>query len=315
MLTIDTPINLRSTITSNIINTINRNLNIITNHTSFTIENFIQTDTTINPKNSNKTLVNLKNKLVKINTTITTTNHEFIKYGFAIPINLTKKIIDNIVSHNKVRKRFLNIKLKNITTEIANTFKLDRPQNILITTIYTKTPTKATKLKIKNIVLKVDNNKINHPNQIQNLITQKHPNDIVHLEIHQQNKTLNLQTKLNKQTNNFRTTSSNPSEPNKSEHYNLTIQNITPKIIESFKLNRNVENMIIINTEPRNLTHNTQFRAHNIIFKIRQNNIKQNIKSVENFNTTLEKIKKKKNTAFSIRQKRSRIFLTMKIPK
>ena len=314
VLAVGAPMDLRSTVPSGIVSAIGRNLDIIADRTGFAIEDFIQTDAAINPGNSGGALVNLKGELVGVNTAIATTNRGFVGYGFAIPINLAKKVMDDIGSHGRVRRGFLGIGLENVTAGIADAFGLDRPRGVLIATVYTETPAEAAGLKVEDIVLKVDNNEVNRPNQIQSLIARKHPDDIVHLEIRRKGKTLNLRAKLGEQTGDFRTASSDPSEPGKSEHYGLTIQNITPEIIESFRLDRSVEGVIVVDTEPRSLARNAQFRAHDIIFKVRQGNMERDIGSVEDFNAALEKMERGRNAAFSVRRGRSRIFLTMKIP-
>jgi serine protease Do len=314
VLAVGAPMDLRSTVTSGIVSALGRNLDIIADRTGFAIEDFIQTDAAINPGNSGGALVNLKGELVGVNTAIATSNRGFVGYGFAIPINLAKKVMDDIVAHGRVRRGFLGVGLEKVTAGIADAFGLDRPRGVLIATVYTETPAEAAGLRVEDIVLKVDNREVNRPNQIQSLIARKHPDDIVHLEVRRKGKTLNLKAKLGEQIGDFSSASASPPTPGKSEHYGLTIQSITPEIIESFGLDSEVEGVIVANTEVRSPARNAQFRVHDIIFKVRQGNIERDIGSVEDFDAALEQLEKGRNAAFSVRRGRSRIFLTMKIP-
>ena len=128
VMAVGAPLSLRSTVTSGIVSALGRNLNIISDRTGFAIEDFIQTDAAINPGNSGGALINLDGEVIGVNTAIASNTGQFVGYGFAIPINLARKVMDDIVAHGRVRRGFLGINLKSVDAALADAFGMDRPR-------------------------------------------------------------------------------------------------------------------------------------------------------------------------------------------
>ncbi len=312
VLAVGAPMDLRSTVTSGIVSALGRDINIM-GHSGFEVEDFIQTDAAINPGNSGGALVNLNGEVIGINTAIATRTGNFVGYGFAIPINLAKKVMDDITAHGYVRRGFLGVALGNVTAGIADAFGLDRPRGVLITTVYPEFPADIAGLMAEDIVLKIDGQEVNRPNHVQSLIARQHPNDTVSLEIRRKDKTLTLKARLGEKPNDFRIVQAPHRKPGETEQLGLTVRNITPEIAESIGIDENVKGIIVTDVG-RGPARDAGFRPGYIILKVRQGDIDQDIRSVKDLKTALERLKKGRNAAFSVRWGDRRIFLTLQIP-
>ncbi|MCZ6636540.1 MAG: Do family serine endopeptidase [bacterium] len=315
VLAIGAPLGLESTVTAGIVSARGRNIHLFRDELA--IEDFIQTDAAINQGNSGGALVNLNGEVIGVNTAIATSTGNFVGYGFAIPIDLARKVMDDIIAHGEVRRGFLGVALKQVTAAEADAFGLDRPTGVLIGRVYSDTPADKANLQRGDIILKVDGKEVKRPNQIQSQIAMKHPGDSVNLTIQRMDKIWTTRAVLDKdfpknevQTASFRQT---PSE-NEIQQLGLTVQNITGDNAREYGLDNDIEGALVVEVE-RGVGRASGFEVGDVIFDVRQSSFVQNIRSTEDFDMALEKLEKGRNASFSVyRQGRPR-FVTVKIPK
>ncbi|MCS7189340.1 MAG: trypsin-like peptidase domain-containing protein [Bacteroidia bacterium] len=117
VLAIGNPYNLTYTVTAGIISAKGRNLNLLQG--PLPIESFIQTDAAINPGNSGGALVNLKGQLVGINTAIASRTGSYVGYGFAIPVNIVRKVVEDLRQYGIVQRAFLDIEVTDFIDDIT----------------------------------------------------------------------------------------------------------------------------------------------------------------------------------------------------
>lgn len=130
VLAIGNPLELNSTVTAGIISAKGRDLNIIRGQAP--IESFIQTDAAVNPGNSGGALVDAQGRLLGINTAIATQTGYYEGYSFAIPINLAKKIVDDIILNGSYERGFLGINIADLDNETAKELNLGINQGVLV---------------------------------------------------------------------------------------------------------------------------------------------------------------------------------------
>ncbi|MEO1256571.1 MAG: trypsin-like peptidase domain-containing protein, partial [Bacteroidota bacterium] len=123
VLAVGNPFNLTSTVTAGIVSAKGRNINILKD--KFPIESFIQTDAAINPGNSGGALVNAKGQLIGINTAILSRTGSYAGYGFAIPVNIVKKVFNDLVRYGEVQKGFTGAEVIDIDSELARRIEID----------------------------------------------------------------------------------------------------------------------------------------------------------------------------------------------
>ena len=118
VIAVGNPFNLTSTVTAGIVSAKGREINIL--QSNFPIESFIQTDAAINPGNSGGALVNRSGELVGINTAILSRTGSYSGYGFAVPIDIVKKIVRDLIEYGEVQKAFFGGDVVDYNADIAN---------------------------------------------------------------------------------------------------------------------------------------------------------------------------------------------------
>ncbi|MEM0993324.1 MAG: trypsin-like peptidase domain-containing protein [Bacteroidota bacterium] len=117
VLAVGNPFNLTSTVTAGIISAKGRSIDAIRSRQAGAIESFIQTDAAVNPGNSGGALVDSEGKLLGINTAIATRTGSFAGYSFAIPINLAKRIVDDIIENGGYERALLGVEVMDLTSQ------------------------------------------------------------------------------------------------------------------------------------------------------------------------------------------------------
>ncbi|MCO6495066.1 MAG: Do family serine endopeptidase [Bacteroidetes bacterium] len=239
VIAVGNPMNLSSTVTAGIISAKGRSLNLLrTNNNQYAIENFIQTDAAINPGNSGGALVNTKGELIGINTAIASQTGSFIGYGFAIPINLAKKVLDDIKQFGGVQRGILGVSIQDITSELAEQEHIKGLKGVYVHDVVDNSAAKKAGMKAGDIILKINGKEVNSSSSLQEEVGKYRPGDKVELLINRAGETKTLTaTLLNKDGN------SKPQvyEPtNQNEAFGLVLENISKSDLSKLNLNNGV---------------------------------------------------------------------------
>ena len=140
-----------------------------------TFENFIQTDAAINPGNSGGALVDANGHLLGINTAIYSRTGASAGIGFAIPANMARQVMDQIISSGAVTRGFIGIEPQEITADLAESFKLPRNQGVLVAGVIRNGPADRAGVKPGDVLVEVEGTPVRDPSQMLNLIAQLTP--------------------------------------------------------------------------------------------------------------------------------------------
>lgn len=162
---IGNPFGLGQTVTSGIVSALGRTGLGIEGY-----EDFIQTDASINPGNSGGALVNLRGELVGINTAILAPTGGNVGIGFAIPINMTMKLKEQIVAHGEVRRGVLGIAAQDLTPELATAFSLTNEQGAVVVRIAEGSQAARAGLQVGDVVTALDGRKISSAADLRNAV-------------------------------------------------------------------------------------------------------------------------------------------------
>ncbi|HYA03744.1 MAG TPA: Do family serine endopeptidase, partial [Syntrophobacteria bacterium] len=132
-------------------------------------ENFIQTDASINPGNSGGPLLNIRGEVIGINTAIVASGQGI---GFAIPVNMARKVMDDLVKKGKVTRGWLGVGIQPLTPELAKSFALSADEGILVNQVMPKSPAEAAGLKTGDLILSVDGRPVKDPRELQRIIAE-----------------------------------------------------------------------------------------------------------------------------------------------
>lgn len=158
VLAIGNPFGVGQTVTSGIISALAR-----TRVGAADYQSFIQTDAAINPGNSGGALVDLKGRLIGINTAIYSRSGGSNGIGFAIPSNMVQLVVNSALEGKRVKRPWLGAKLQGVTSDLASSLGLDRPTGALITNIHKPSPAQIAGLKNGDVILKVGAHEIADP--------------------------------------------------------------------------------------------------------------------------------------------------------
>ncbi|HKJ51541.1 MAG TPA: DegQ family serine endoprotease [Gammaproteobacteria bacterium] len=154
-------------------------------------EDFIQTDASINPGNSGGALVNLAGKLVGINTAILAPAGGNVGIGFAIPINMAKSSIKQILEYGEVRRGQIGVGIQEITPDLRDAFELKKGQfGVLISKVFEASPAEKAGLKSGDVILEVDGQPISSTAQLRSRVGIKQVGEKVSLTILREGKVL-----------------------------------------------------------------------------------------------------------------------------
>lgn len=181
VMAVGNPLNFTSTVTTGIVSALGRNINIIDTRYRYRVENFIQTDAVINPGNSGGALINLDGEVIGMNTAIATRNGYYQGYGFAIPVNLAKKVVDDILRYGRVRRAILGVVIQPVDDQDARREGMERPMGARIESTGPGSPADKAGMKRGDIILEVDGESVNSVNELQIKIAQHRPGDTVTL--------------------------------------------------------------------------------------------------------------------------------------
>ncbi|MEX1667705.1 DegQ family serine endoprotease [Zhongshania guokunii] len=160
-------------------------------------ENFIQTDASINPGNSGGALVNLHGELVGVNTAILAPAGGNVGIGFAIPINMAKVSIDQILEHGEVKRGQLGVVIQDLSPELAEAFKLPRHQRgAVIAEVQEKSAAEEAGIKPGDLVIAVDGKEVYSSAQLRNAVGLRRIGDKVAITVLREGKTKNFQARL-----------------------------------------------------------------------------------------------------------------------
>src|SRR3989338_11408194 len=149
---IGNPFGLNQTVTSGIVSALGRTTLGIENY-----ENFIQTDAPINSGNSGGALVNMQGQLVGINTAILAPDRGSIGIGFAIPTNMAKRVMEQLIEYGNVKRGVLGIGAQDITPELAIAFNIHSSKGAAVTQVVSDSPAAQAGIQIGDIITSVNN--------------------------------------------------------------------------------------------------------------------------------------------------------------
>ncbi|MDH3772270.1 MAG: trypsin-like peptidase domain-containing protein, partial [Nitrospirota bacterium] len=169
VLAVGNPMGLDRTVTLGVISGIGRERLNLSKY-----ENFIQTDAAINPGNSGGPLFNLRGEVIGINTAII---HMAQGIGFSIPADMVSGVVDQLVSQGRVVRGWLGVGIQALTKELAKQFGIKEGQGVLINEVYEDDPAYAAGIKPGDIILMVEDQPVDSPNQLSRLVAQVGPGE------------------------------------------------------------------------------------------------------------------------------------------
>ncbi len=231
-------------------------------------EDFLQTDAPINQGNSGGALVNTAGELVGINSQILSPSGGNIGIGFAVPSNMAKYVMDQLVVNGRVHRGLLGVTVQGVTGDLAAGLGLDKAEGALVSDV---TPTgAAAKAGIKqgDVILGYQGRPVIDTNAFRNEIAATKPGSTVTLKVLRDGKTMEVKPTLEEMTAARAGSRSLDGERESSSKYGMTVEPITPELARQLNLDRDIRGVVITNVDPSGAAASAGLREGDVIQQV-----------------------------------------------
>jgi serine protease Do len=267
------------------------------------LEDFIQTDAAINPGNSGGPLLNLDSEVIGINTAIVSRSGGYMGIGFAIPSNMAKNVMTQIIDKGSVTRGFLGVSLQPIDKDLADAFGLDKVEGALVSDVVKDSPADLGGIKQGDIILEYNNTSIKSLGTFRNDISMMDPGSTLKLKINRKGQIVNLSIKLGTASDNAPVTGGH------AQKLGIEVDALTPEMAKQLGYNKGDEGVVITKVKPGSPAATIGLRPGNLIMGINH----KKIASVNDFNDALNDASSKKRILMLVRQGNQTRFYSMKL--
>jgi Do/DeqQ family serine protease len=266
-----------------------------------TYEDFIQTDASINPGNSGGPLINIDGEVVGINAMIIQPGTGI---GFAIPINMAKQILNDLIKQGKVVRPWLGISVQDLTPEMMEYFKVKEKEGVLVGQVYSGTGAEKAGLASGDIIKSVDDKAIKNVNELVKEIQKKKVGQKVKLNIIRDGKGMTIEV----------TTTSMPDKPELpkekegEEKLGARVQELTPQLALKYQISGIKRGVVVIGIEEGSLADEIGFEEGDVILEINR----KKIETLKDFEKAVKDANIEKGILFHLHRKGSSFYLTYK---
>lgn len=259
---IGNPLGFQNTVTVGVVSGLSREFSVSDGESSATFyPDAIQTDASINPGNSGGPLVDLKGKVIGINSAIASTNGGSIGIGFAVPINTAKFVIERLMKDGKVVRGYLGVAPTNLTPYQAE--KLGVSKGAYVKSVTKGTPASDAGIKVEDVITEFNGKKIETAIQLRRAIEASEPGKDVKVKLTRKTKAMELTVKVGELPG-----GSENAVAKSSVSIGLTVTEINDSIREQLKLDKDVSGVIVKSVEPGGIAENAGIRRGDIIAEI-----------------------------------------------
>lgn len=277
VLAVGNPFGLDRTVTLGVVSGVGReNMNLSR------YEHFIQTDASINPGNSGGPLFNLHGEVIGINTAIINFAQGI---GFAIPSNMAKTVIQQLLTRGKVVRGWLGVGIQPVTADLAAKFGVSEGEGVLVNEVFENDPAARAGIKAGDIITKVDGKTVDSPNMLSRLIAGLEPGASAAIEVVRDAKRLSLLVPLSERRETPIVASVPPS---RSEvKLGIDVQDLTAELAEKFKL-KDTQGVLISKVEQGSLAMMEGLREGDLIKEVNRSEVS----TVTEFTAAVSKTKR-----------------------
>ncbi len=222
----------------------------------FNFDGFLQTDASINPGNSGGPLLDMGGRVIGINTAIIASAQGI---GFAIPINMAKQVMNDIVTYGKVRRGQMGVYLQPITEDIASAFDLKDTKGALIADVIADSPAEKAGLKRGDVIKKIDGKDVEDSVKLSTTVRQHMAGDTIKLEVIRDGKTMKFSVTL--------TEVDSSAAESSAEKMGFTVAVITPDLRKELNLSEHDRGLVVTEVDPKSQAARSGLRRGDIILQ------------------------------------------------
>jgi serine protease Do len=183
VLALGSPMGLDFSVTAGIVSAKGRSIGILNGESEAPLESFIQTDAAINPGNSGGPLIDMNGRVVGINTAIQSPTGTFAGYGFAVPVDVARKVAADLVEHGAVQRPRLGVQIADATSADARVFGLDAVRGAVVRSVQDGTPAARAGLRMGDVIVGLEGREVATANALTARLAEHQPGDRVRLDV------------------------------------------------------------------------------------------------------------------------------------
>ncbi len=275
-------------------------------------EDFIQTDAAINPGNSGGPLVNIKGELTGVNTAIVSKTGGYQGIGFAVPSNMVKMVMTQLINEGKVTRGWLGVAIQQVTPELAKKFGLDKPEGALVTEIIEDSPAEEAGLKRGDILLEVNGKSVNDVETLRNIIAQSKVGSTVVMKVLRDKKDMEIKATVAELAQDVAEAEEGIKAEESAEENKLagfSAMDLTADIAKQLGLSRDAEGVVIVSVEPESAADEAGLRKGDLIQEIN----KSKVNDLKDFNKAVSHIRDGDTVLLFISRGDSKFYITLKV--
>jgi serine protease Do len=247
-------------------------------------EDFIQTDAPINPGNSGGALINDRGELVGINTAILTHSQGSEGIGFAVPVNLARQVMDEILKNGKVERAYMGILPQDMTPEMAKAFGQKDARGVVVGDVTSNSPAQESGVRRGDILLEVNGKPVANANELRMTISMMQPGTDVKLKVLRDGSEHEISVKLGEMPTETAMVAPGNNDSTKALE-GVEVSNLSPDMADQLGLPSSSKGVVVTDVNPSSKVADSGLRKGDVIQEVNH----QPVKNVSEFQSALKK--------------------------
>ena len=283
VLAVGNPLGIGQTVTSGIVSAKGR----ATGLSDGSFEDFLQTDAAINRGNSGGALVNTNGELIGINSQILSPSGGNIGIGFAIPSNMAKAVMDQLLKTGKVRRGMLGVTIQSVDADLASSLNLPAARGAIVTSVQAGGPADKAGIKRGDVITAINKQPVIDNNSLRNVVASQAPGSTIEVTAMRNGRDQNFQVALAELPERARPESEEDSSSNSSsgnQKFGLTLQTLTAEAASHYGLDADDQGLLVTKVDPTSSAANAGIREGDLIQEVNR----QPVKTFADFNAAVQ---------------------------
>lgn len=270
-------------------------------------QDFIQTDAAINPGNSGGALVNMSGELVGINTMIYSRSGGNVGVGFAVPINLAKNVMEQLIDTGKVTRGWIGVGIRGVDQDMAAALELDETYGAMVERVYDDSPAQEADIREGDVILQIDGKKIKDDGALVSIVGNYPPGETVQVLIWRDGKEKEFKIKLGERPEGGVVAAPTRSADNP---FGIEVAELTTERMRQFQVDyEGEEGVLVVGVDEGSTAARKDVQPGDLIRSVNR----QPVPSVSEFNQVMDNIERDRPALFRMKRGRTSFFLAIPV--